>query len=98
MSAMLAEVGAASMERGVHMQVQPCDPEAAPYILTSHGRLITLPRALDWFALSTGRLYVGYSDFDLRPCRHTVIEMYVPPRPKLLVLVTFASNLPRTCS
>lgn len=78
-NAMLAELSHSSSERGLHIQVQACDAEAAPYLLTSTGRLITLPRALDWYAMSTGRLVIGACDFDLRPCRHTVIEVYVPP-------------------
>lgn len=83
-SAMLAEVTHSAGERGLHIQPQPCDADAAPYILTSHGKLITLPRGLDWYVLTSGRFVVGASDFDLRPCRHTVIEMCV-----LIVLVFF---------
>ncbi|KAL7636312.1 UNVERIFIED_CONTAM: hypothetical protein RMT77_013071 [Armadillidium vulgare] len=72
----LAEIGRSLKTFNITLDVRYSDTLHDREIRLNNGWIIKIGRGLDYFKRPSGNFSIGFTDFDLRPCHETTIDIF----------------------
>ncbi|XP_065783514.1 MIT domain-containing protein 1 isoform X1 [Muntiacus reevesi] len=72
----LEEIKQSLRNHGVHLELEYSSSIHDREIRFNNGWMIKIGRGLDYFKKPQSRFYLGYCDFDLRPCHETTVDIF----------------------